>query len=107
MGPNTTYGEPIYYGETPKYLLEIEASGLDMEDYDFSVRLQRGSNSIVIPKSQMIVDNGDYYIAFDTRALGVGTVRAIVIAEIPDTDFPSGTRTSIFIIEHFTEILAL
>lgn len=97
----------MYFGETPKYLLEIEADGLDMADFDFSVRLQRGSNAVTIPKSQMIVDNGDYYIAFDTKVLGVGTVRAIVIAEIPDTDFPSGTRTSIFIIEHFTEILAL
>lgn len=107
MGPNTTYGEPIYFGETPKYLLEIEASGLDMEDYDFSVRLQRGSNSIVIPKSQMIVDNDDWYLTFDTKALGVGTVRAIVIAEIPDTDYQGGTRTEITVIEHFAEILAL
>ena len=107
MGPNTTYGEPIYFGETPKYLLEIEAGGLDMEDYDFSVRLQRGSNSIVIPKSQMIVDNDEWYLTFDTKALGVGTVRAIVIAEIPDTDYQGGVRTEITVIEHFAEILAL
>lgn len=97
----------MYFGQTPKYHLEIEASGLDMGDYDFSVRLQRGSNSITIPKSQMIVDDGDYYIAFDTKVLGVGTVRAIVIAEIPDTDYQEGVRTEITIIEHFAEILAL
>lgn len=106
MGTNT-YGEPLYFGQTPKYLLEITAGDLDMQDYDFTVRLQRGTNAIVIPKSQMIVDNGAFYIAFDTKELGVGTVRAIVIAEIPDTDYPSGVRTEIDVIEHFTEILAL
>ena len=107
MGTNTTYGNPLYFGQTPKYHLEITAGDLDMLDYDFTVRLQRGPNAVVIPKSRMIVDNDDYYIAFDTKDLGVGTVRAIVIAEIPDTDYPSGTRTEIAVIEHFAEILAL
>ena len=78
-----------------------------MDDYDFTVRLQRGPNSVVIAKSEMIVDNGDYYLGFDTTQLGVGTVRAIVIAEIPDNDFPGGKRTEITVIEHFAEILAL
>lgn len=97
----------MYFGQTPKYLLEIEAGGLDMEDFDFLVRLQRGSNSVIIPKSQMIVDNEDWYLTFDTKALGVGTVRAIVIADIPDTDYQGGVRTEITVIEHFAEILAL
>ena len=97
----------MYFGQTPKYHLEITAGDLEMQDYDFTVRLQRGSNSIVIPKSMMIQDNGDWYLTFDTKELGVGTVRAIVIAEIPDTDYPSGVRTEIDVIEHFAEILAL
>lgn len=97
----------MYFGQTPKYLLEITAGDLDMYDFDFTVRLQRGPNSVVIPKSQMIVDNEDWYLTFDTKVLGVGTVRAIIFAYIPDTDFPGGTRTEIFIIEHFAEILAL
>lgn len=107
MGINTTYGEPLYFGQTPKYLLEITASQLEMADYDFSVRLQRGPNSIVIPKSQMIVDNGGYYFGFDTTKLGVGVVQLIVIANIPDSDFPGGTRTEITKDEHFTDILPL
>lgn len=97
----------MYFGQTPKYLLEITAGDLDMYDYDFTVRLQRGPNSVVIPKSKMIADNEDWYLCFDTKELGVGTVRAIIIAYIPDTDFPGGTRTEIFTIEHFAEILAL
>lgn len=97
----------MYFGQTPKYHLEITAGDLDMYDYDFTVRLQRGPNSVVIPKSQMIADNEDWYLCFDTKELGVGTVRAIIFAYIPDTDFPGGTRTEIFIIEHFAEILAL
>lgn len=107
MGTNTTYGEPLYFGQTPKYNIEITAGDLDMLDYDFTVRLQRGPNSVIIPKSQMIVDNEDWYLTFDTKALGVGTVRAIVIAEIPDTDYQGGVRTEICVIEHFAEILAL
>ena len=106
---NTIYGnrDPLYFGQTPKYHLDITAGDFEMYDYDFTVRLQRGPNSIVIPKSQMIVDNEDYYIGFDTKRLGVGTVRAIVIAEIPDTDFQGGKRTEITVIEDFAEIYAL
>lgn len=107
MGTSTIYGEPLYFGQTPKYSLEITAGTLEMADYDFSVRLQRGPNSLVIPKSKMIEDNGDYYFTFDTTQLGVGTVRAIVYAEIPDTDFDGGLRTEITVVEHFAEILAL
>lgn len=107
MGINTLNGEPLYFGQTPKYLLEITAGELEMDEYDFTVRLQRGPNSVVIPKSRMIEDERDWYFTFDTKELGVGIVRAVVIAEIPDTDFEGGLRTEITVIEHFAEILPL
>jgi len=109
MANEITYlnDEPIYYGATPKFHLDIDAGELDMDDFNFEVRLQRGPNSLTIPKSEMIEDNGDYYITVDTTALGVGWVKAAVIADIPDTDYQGGTRTEIVVKERFINILPL
>jgi len=97
-----------YFGSTPKYLFELTVDDLSMADFDFQVRLQRGPNAVVIEKDEMIVDGeGNYFITFDTKALGIGPVRAIIIASIPDTDYPDGVRTEVDVIENFTEILEL
>lgn len=104
----TITDEPIYLGATPKYLLNIDAGTLGMDEYDFQVRLQRGPNSVTIEKNEMIVDGeGHHFICVDTTALGVGPVRASVIADIPDADYPTGVRTEICVIENFANILPL
>ena len=96
-----------YFGATPKYHLSIEAGVLDMVDYDFKVRLQRGPNAYEVSKREMIVDNDDYYFIADTKRLGVGNVRLVVVAEIPDTDVDGGLRTEIVVIDKFMEVLPL
>lgn len=96
-----------FYGTTPKYLLEIEA-GIPMSDFDFDVELRRGDNSVVVKKSEMPTDqDGNYYLCFDTRSLGVGQVKAIITAYISDTDFESGVRREVFVINNLTDIMGV
>lgn len=104
---NTTYEDRQYFGATPKYHLTIEAGALAMADYDFRVRLQRGPNAYEVAKNEMIVDNDDYYFIVDTTRLGLGGVRLVVVAEIPDTDVDGGVRTEIYVDDRFLEICAL
>lgn len=96
-----------YFGATPKYHLEIEAGTLTMADYDFNVRLQRGPNAYEVNKNEMIEDQGDYYFILDTTRLGVGPVKVIVTADIPDNDVDGGIRTEIVVINNSIEILPL
>lgn len=99
---------PIYFGATPKYQVRLTTGELSMDDYDFEVRFQRGPNFTVTQKDMMMTDGeGNWFVAMDTTKLGVGKVRAIIVADIPDTDYESGTRTEIVVIEDFETILPL
>ena len=99
--------EPIYFGSKPKYQVDIDA-GVSLDDFDFEVRFQRGPNYTVTPKEQMITDGeGNYYVVMDTTKLGVGPVRAIFIADVPDNDYEDGVRPEIIVIENFERILPL
>ena len=106
MGNNCSYqiGGSTYYGTTPKYKLEIHAD-VPMSDFDFNVKLECGDRHITIRKREMPVGlDGAYYLCFDTRDLGIGRVKAIVTAEIPDTDFSGGIRTEVFAINNLLDI---
>lgn len=100
--------EPVYFGSKPKYKVSIDAGELSMDDFDFEVRFQRGPNSTTTRKDTMAVDEGgDYYVTMDTTQLGVGWVRAIIVVDIPDTDYEDGIRPEIVVIERFEQILPL
>ena len=106
MGTGCCYqiGGSVYYGTTPKYKVEIDA-GIPMSQFDFSVKLECGDQSITIPKSEMPVGReGEYYLCFDTTRLGIGKVKAIITAEIPDTDFSGDIRTEVFVINNLLDI---
>jgi len=87
-----------------KYLLEITASGFDMDTDNFEVTLKRGSKSLTFTKEDMvaeeytdIVDNisitkHHYYVCFDSSYFGNGVISAVVTAWIPDDDFEGGLR---------------
>jgi len=85
----------VYYGSTPKYKLEINA-GLPMSEFDFEVKLSCGDNSLIVKKADMPVgDDGSYYVCFDTTRLGIGPVKAVVTAFIPDGDYSSRVRKEV------------
>lgn len=97
-------GDVVYEGTTPKYKIEIDI-GTPMTEFNFEVRLIGVKGSTTITKAQMTTDEEDnYYLCFDTTTLGVGSVKAIVTALIPDPAFPNNTHKEIFVIESFLQI---
>lgn len=91
-------GVEIYYGSTPKYKLEINAD-VPMSGFNFEVKLCLGEKSVTIQKSDMRpASDGTYYLTFDTKDLGIGSVKTIVTAYIPDGDYTGGIRTEVCVV---------
>ncbi|MBQ6577232.1 MAG: hypothetical protein IJL91_05740 [Bacteroidales bacterium] len=96
--------EHAYNGTMLKYLLEITASGFDMDRDDFEVTLKRGSKSLTFKKEDMVTEEytdivnnisitkHHYYVCFDSTYFGNGVLVAVVTAWIPDDDFDDGRR---------------
>ena len=90
--------EAIFYGETPKYRLDIQADS-PMSDFDFEVNLTCGDKTLVVKKKDMrATEDGGYILCLDTQLLGAGVVKAVVCAYFPDNDFPDGVRKEIHVI---------
>lgn len=96
-----------FYGSTPKYRLNIEA-GIPMSSYDFDVTLVGKNRSITITKQEMPRDGeGNFYVCFDTKDLGIGPVKAVVNAYINDSSFPGGVRKDVSVIDMLTNIISV
>lgn len=86
----------VFKGTEMKFILSIESVGFNMVDDEFSVELSTMRKKIVIPKSDMILDEQDRFIfTFDTAELGTGDVTMKTIAYVPDEDFKDGFRTEV------------
>ena len=95
-----------FNGTDLKYLLEIQATGFDMETDDFEVTLKKGQKTLVIKKEDMPVESyydtdpatnistekHNYYVCFDSSYFGSGPITAVVTAYVPDVDFDGGIR---------------
>lgn len=106
MEINCSYsvGGNTYEGTTPKYKLDIDV-GIPMSDFDFNVELIGGTGRVTVYKASMPVDSdGNYYLCFDTKDLGVGKVKAIVNARINDPDFQGGIRKEVAVINNLLDI---
>ena len=83
-------------GTEKKYVIDIRSTGFSMEDDDFEVDIYRGSQTLHINKSDMIVDyEGNFYFTFNTADLGVGLATIVVTAHVPDGDFLDGIRDEV------------
>ena len=88
--------EAVYIGTKLKYLVEIGSAGFSMEDDRFTVDITRGINTMHFEKIDMECDeNNNWYVCFDTLALGTGLLTAKVTAYVPDTDYSDGFRTEV------------
>ena len=88
--------DEIYIGTELKYIVEIGAAGFSMLNDRFCVDIMRGPNALHFEKDDMEVDEqGNWYVCFDSLALGTGKVTAKVTAFVPDTDYPDGLRTEV------------
>lgn len=95
----------IYYGSTPKFVLEIVGDGFNMSTDDFEIVLKGSQGSVLIEKKDTFVgDGGKFYFSFDTEELGVGKVKAVVTARVPDGDMPRGIRNEVYVIDWFAQV---
>lgn len=95
--------ERAFLGTELKFLVEITAGGFTMADDDFTVTIRRGSKQRVFQKSELIEDeNHKFYVCFDSAEFGTGVIQAIVTAYVPDTDFPDGLRTEVYMMDLLT-----
>lgn len=95
--------ERAFLGTELKFLVEITAGGFTMVDDDFTVTIRRGSKQRVFQKSELIKDeNNKFYVCFDSAEFGTGVIQAIVTAYVPDTDFPDGLRTEVYMMDLLT-----
>lgn len=88
----------IFLGTELKLNVNIEPMGeFTMEDYDFSVDIWTSMKRVAtIHKSECIkIDKNNYVVLVDTNLLGAGDIKAKVIANIPDFDFPDTVRTEV------------
>lgn len=93
-----------FHGTDLKYLLEINASGFNMDTDFFEVELRRGAKTLVLHREDLpvettteIVDNitkdkNLYYVCFASDYFDPGLIEVKVTAHVPDDDFPNGIR---------------
>ena len=87
-----------FLGTELKLNIHIAPMGdMTMDRYDFTVELYCTTRQVVsIPKPQLKrVDANNYIVTFDTKDVGVGTLKCDIKANIPDSDFAAGVRTEI------------
>lgn len=82
-----------YIGTDLKFKINITAEGFDMSTDAFSIKLRSGNSLIDVPNENIVSDGEDgYFLLVNTSQLKAGLLQMIVIAEVPDDDFPSGIR---------------
>lgn len=87
----------IQQGQPGKYQILIEHDGFSMTEDDFELKLTWGmrGESLTIPKSAMLQnEGGETFFTFATDAM-VGKVEVECRFWVPDTDFADGVREEI------------
>lgn len=90
--------DEIYLGSDVKLNVHVERMGdVPMSKYHFTVDVFAGkSNTITIDKSEAKqIDDDNYMVCFNSSALGLGRIIAIVKCEIPDEEIKGHKRTEI------------
>ncbi len=97
--------DTTFEGTELKYLLEIEATGFNMETDDFNVTLKRGDKELHFEKADLVVEpyteivnnvsieKHHYYVCFDSAYFGPGGIKVVVTMYVPDDAFDDGYRT--------------
>ena len=78
-----------------KYLVEMTASGFNMDTDEWSVGVKCGSKIVhTYTKDECIRDdNGHWYVCIEKEVLKKGDLYLIAFAEVPDDDFSDGVRS--------------
>lgn len=88
--------DKVYIGTELKFQIVLQSSGFSMVDDDFTIELRNGSKKLVFDKNQLVHDEEDsFYLCFDTKDIGTGTVELVATAHVPDDDFDDGIRDEV------------
>lgn len=87
----------VLFGSEFKLNINVEPiSGVTMDDYDFSLEVSTPRSAQRFTKPQLIrIDQNNYMVALDSNILGIGPIKCVVTAEVPDDDFDGGYRTEV------------
>jgi hypothetical protein len=80
----------VFTGTEIKVNVSIEPiDGLSMQDYDFEVYFFCSPvyKQVITKEQAKMVDKDNYLCLVDTRVVGVGNLKCMVIAHLPDADF--------------------
>lgn len=99
--------ERVYIGTELKYNIHLKPiEGQTMDDFDFEAEFSSGKKVLKIPKTEMKrVDSNNYKVMVDTALLGVGELKLVVNAYIPDVDFSDGLRREVLMLNPNTLII--
>lgn len=93
-----------FEGSKLKYVIDLQASGFDMDRDDFKLTLRKGQKELTFRKEDLVthpytvvqnnitIEKHHYYVCFDSKYFGPGNITAIVTAYVPDEDFEGGIR---------------
>jgi len=85
--------ESFYVGTDLKFKITLTATGFSQADDDYTIHLTCGKEKRVIHKSDILEDDGDYYLVIDTSTFPSGVLRMTVFAEVEDESFDDVIRT--------------
>lgn len=82
-------GNNDYLGDDKKFAITINSQGFNMNTDPWKVTIVNGKNKIICDRNQNTVkdEHDQWYLLVDTMQLGVGTPKAIIEIDVPDTDF--------------------
>lgn len=85
-----------YDGTDLKILVEMTATGFDMDTDDWSVGIKCGNKVVKkIPKEEAVKTEEGWFVCVRAADLKPGQVEVIGYAKIPDDDFDDGIRNEV------------
>lgn len=85
--------DSYYVGTDLKFLVNVEASGFTFGEDECTIVLR--CNGKEVPGDVVEGEDNQHYLIIDTSQFGSGLLKMIVYADVPDEDFPDGTRREV------------
>lgn len=94
--------EKYYIGTDLKFQITVTADGFDQATDEYKVDLYcgdaySGCSHITIPSSDIVEDDGDYFMLVETSRLKPGKLTMVLTAYVEDNDFPAGVRKEVVV----------
>lgn len=85
-----------YIGTDLKFAITLTCDGFSMDDDNYSIVLKCNGRQVEVNKEDIVEDDQqNHYLLVDSSQFGSGLLRMVVYADVPDDDFPDGTRREV------------